>query len=143
MKRLVSVLGMLAIGVLLVVVPQAAQAAGNGPAAHSAASPMSSCPVTRYNYTGYEVCEFYNGDSVNYGNGNIEYFVVGTNYQIYHIWKGSGGWHSLGGVARKATPNGVAVLSTNPTVITTIGTNNYYYCNSRGTGTWSGWFYCD
>jgi hypothetical protein len=99
-------------------------------------STLSSCAITKYGYTGYRICEF-DYSYIDRGNGNIEWFVVGTNYAIYHIWPGSGGWHSLGGRARTATPNGAYAYLYG---VETIGTNNYWYCRDWP---WSsGWYQC-
>lgn len=65
----------------------------------------SVCHYTQCGYTGNVICGF-SITSVNHGNGNIEYYAVGANYAIYHIWAYSSGWRSLGGQARTAAPNG-------------------------------------
>ncbi len=81
------------------------------------------CDVSEYGYAGKMLCG-YGRDSVNWGNGNIEYFVIGTNYAIFHIWKGSGGWHSLGGQTSRTDHFGVrAWHSSDQTGIETIGTD--------------------
>ena len=99
-------------------------------------STLSSCAITAYGYTGYRICEF-DYSYIDRGNGNVEWFVVGTNYAIFHIWPGSGGWHSLGGQARTATPNGAYAYLYG---VQTIGTNHYWYCRDWP---WSsGWYRC-
>ena len=100
------------------------------------ASTSSACAITKYGYTGYRICEF-DYSNIDRGNGNIEWFVVGANYAIYHIWPGSGGWKSLGGRARTATPNGAYAYFYG---VQTIGTNHYWYCRDWPWG--SGWYRC-
>lgn len=81
---------------------------------------------------------------VTYSNGNQEWFAIGTDYHIYHIWAGSGGWHSLGGTAADYSGNGVwsHYVSDSNVWIDTVGTNNAYYCDHRGIPNWSGWSIC-
>jgi hypothetical protein len=99
-------------------------------------SPLSSCAITLYGYTGYRICEF-DYSYINWGNGNVEWFVVGTNYAIYHIWLNSGGWHSLGGQADRQTPNGAYAYLFG---VSTWGTNDLFYCRDWP---WSsGWYRC-
>lgn len=104
---------------------------------------LSKCAVTAYGYTGYRICEF-DWLSVTKSNGSVEYFVVGTNYAVFHIWPGSGGWKSLGGRARTATPNGVYYLTVSgPDYgVATIGTDNRTWCTINSSGRWSNWFAC-
>ncbi|MXM65881.1 hypothetical protein GR925_21115 [Streptomyces sp. HUCO-GS316] len=99
------------------------------------ASASASCAIDAYGHRGYRVCGF-DYFRYNWGGGNYEYFVVGTNYRIYHIWKGAGGWKSLGGVARSAAPNGT--YATDPTGVATIGTDNRCWWRPRGNGSWPG-----
>jgi hypothetical protein len=111
---------------------------------HSAvkgATANSACAITVYGYTGYRVCEFAYS-SLDWGGGNVEVFVVGTDYAIYHIWNGSGGWHSLGGMARNTTPNGAYAFNSPSIGVETIGTDNNWYCNYWGSASWSGWQRC-
>jgi opacity protein-like surface antigen len=98
---------------------------------------QSACAITVYGYTGYRICEF-DYFSYNWGGGNYEYFVVGTNYAIYHIWKGSGGWKSLGGQASRYAPNGT--YPTTPTGVATYGTDENLWC--RAWPWTSGWHRC-
>lgn len=109
---------------------------------NQAASPNAACAITEYGYAGEYICGF-NVLPVAH-DGLTEYFVVGTDYAIWHIWPGSGGWHSLGGKARKATPNGVyleGIVSTDSWGIYTYGTDNHTWCNNWGIP-WSGWYSC-
>jgi hypothetical protein len=140
MKRLLYTLAALATGLVLAVAPQAAQA--------SDVSPATTCTgtyvVSHYGHDGVAICNFH-VDQVDNGNGNIEYFVVGANYHIFHIWKGSNGWHDLNGISR-SWDSGVWAYrdsATGNAYLTTIGTNSYVYCNDRIGGVWSGWYYCD
>lgn len=118
------------------VVPQATVTTVAGADHGDDASTLSSCAITKYGYTGYRICEF-DYSYIDRGNGHIEWFVVGTNYAIYHIWPGSGGWKSLGGRARTATPNGAYAYLYG---VQTIGTNHYWYCRDWPWG--SGWYRC-
>lgn len=103
---------------------------------------LSSCATTVYGYTGYRICEF-EWFYVTHANGSNEYFVIGTNYAVFHIWPGSGGWKSLGGKARKATPNGTYfVTDTGYYGVRTIGTDNWSWCRFNIYGTWSSWATC-
>lgn len=144
-------LGISAVFVALFVVPASPAHADNGaPSAPAQAaaimipgtdqdgdpSTLSSCAVTVYGYTGYRICEFV-WSYLPHPDGTIEYFVVGTNYAIFHIWPGSGGWHSLGGQARAATPNGAYSYYYG---VSTVGTNNLLYCRDWP---WTfGWYTC-
>lgn len=99
-------------------------------------SPLSLCAITKYGYSGWRICEF-TYSYIDRGNGNVEWFVVGSDYAIYHIWPGSGGWHSLGGRARTAAPNGAYTYLYG---VETIGTDNAWWCRDWP---WSsGWHRC-
>jgi len=100
------------------------------------ASTLSSCAITLYGYTGYRICGF-DYSYINWGNGNVEWFVVGTNYAIWHIWLNSGGWHSLGGQADRQTPNGAYTYLYG---VATWGTDDFLWCRDWP---WSsGWYRC-
>lgn len=104
------------------------------------ASVKAACAIDAYGHRGYRVCGF---DYFRYdwGGGNYEYFVVGTNYAVWHIWKGASGWKSLGGKARTAAPNGT--YATSPVGVATIGTDNNCWWRPRGNGSWpGGWRRC-
>jgi hypothetical protein len=106
------------------------------------ATTLSSCATEVYGYTGYRICEFA-WFYVRHVNGSKEYFVVGTNYAVFHIWPGSGGWKSLGGKARRAIPNGTyPVTDTGYYGVRTIGTDNWSWCRFNVRGSWSGWDTC-
>lgn len=103
-------------------------------------SPASNCTVPSPYGTGLTPC----GDVyswVTYSNGSQEWFAIGTDYHIYHIWAGSNGWHSLGGTAANYSGNGAwsHYVNDNNVWIYTVGTDNAYYCDYRGIPTWSGW----
>lgn len=93
------------------------------------ASTLSSCAITAYGHTGYRICEF-DMSVVDHGGGNLEYFVIGTNYAMYHIWRNSNGWRSLGGEADRQTPNGAYAYSTGGGGfgVSMFGTNDALYC---------------
>jgi hypothetical protein len=100
---------------------------------------LSSCSVSVYGYSGKRICEFA-WFYYTHSNGSREYFVVGTNYAVYHAWQGSGGWKSLGGQARRALPNGTyPVHDTGYEGVRTIGTDNWSWCRFNVRGTWSPW----
>lgn len=100
----------------------------------------SSCPIKVHGYAGKRVCGF-DYFYYDWGGGNHEYFVVGTNYSVFHAWRGSGGWKPLGGKARKTAPNGA--YATSPTGVATIGTDNRCWWRPRGNGSWPGsWRRC-
>ncbi len=106
------------------------------PAVVKATSAADACPVTAYGYTGYAICDFIYS-TYDWGGGNLEYFVVGTDYQIWHAWKGSGGWHSLGGQASRATPNGAYAYAKG---VATYGTDRNLWCRDHP---WTnGWRRC-
>ncbi len=103
-------------------------------------SPNANCTVPSPYGNGETPC----GDVyswVTYSNGSQEWFAVGTDYHIYHIWAGSGGWQSLGGTAANYAGNGVwAHYGGDSDVwIYTTGTDNAYWCNMRGIPHWTGW----
>lgn len=141
MRRILAAAALIAASISPIASPMA-QAATNAASAPADADSASSCAVSEYGYTGYRICGFV-PSQVKYSNGDIEYFVVGTNYAVFHIWRGASGWKSLGGVARPTTPNG-AYSFTSPVGVATIGTDNRYWCRYRGDGSWSGgWSLCD
>jgi hypothetical protein len=89
-------------------------------------SPQSVCleKLSPYGYDGWRVCDFDWFANV-YSDGNIEYFVVGSDFAIWHIWRNSGGWKSLGGHAKETLPNGVYEYdAASGFGITTIGAND-------------------
>ncbi|WP_213455507.1 hypothetical protein [Rhizomonospora bruguierae] len=104
---------------------------------------LSKCAVTEYGYTGYRICEF-DWLAVYKSNGSVEYFVVGTNYAIFHIWPGSGGWKSLGGKASSWAPNGVYYLTVSggDYGVWTYGTDERPWCTINASGRWTSWFSC-
>jgi hypothetical protein len=95
-------------------------------ASKGSVSTAAACPITVYGYTGQRVCG-YGYSYIDRGNGNVEWFVIGTNYAVYHIWPSSGGWKSLGGQSsRNDTWGAIAYL--NPEGVSTVGTNELLYC---------------
>jgi hypothetical protein len=106
------------------------------PTAANGEQTASACAVTAYGYTGYAICDFL-ASNLDWGGGNVEYFVVGTDYAIWHAWKGSGGWHSLGGQAAHATPNGAYAY---PYGVSTYGTDGRLWCRDHPWTT--GWRLC-
>jgi hypothetical protein len=145
-------MGSAIVAVLALLVPTTAQAAPSGgvdtshsravktpSASATSAVAAAACAITRYGYTGYEVCG-YGHSALDWGGGNVETFVVGTNYEIYHIWKGSGGWKSLGGQSSRSNSYGAQVYNYPVNGVATVGTNNLLYCRDWP---WSsGWFRC-
>lgn len=116
--------------------PQATAVTIPGTEADGDPSTLSVCEVIVYGYRGSRICEF-TWSYLDHPSGKREYFVVGANYHIYHIWDGSGGWHSLGGRARAATPNGAYSYHYG---VETYGTNNALYCRNWP---WTArWFQC-
>jgi hypothetical protein len=106
------------------------------------AQALTKCAIKRHNHTGYRICEM-SWDYYDWGRGNVETFVVGTNFQIYHIWKGASGWKSLGGKALAAAGNGVGVFTSPRFGVVTIGTDGNGWCRYRGNGNWAGgWKRC-
>lgn len=125
--------------------------AGNAVAAPSGAGALknrsvspafSSCSISFFGYAGAYICDtgvLFRQDS----SGLEEVFVIGTNWQIWHAWPGSNGWHSLGGAAQQEAPgNGVYQWSSNPYAIYTYGTDGRQWCDNWGTPTWGGWHLC-
>jgi hypothetical protein len=103
-------------------------------------STNANCGITRYGYSGVRICEFDYFDRV-WSSGNIETFVVGSNYAIWHIWAGSGGWRTLGGQARVQTPNG-ALPSNVYLGVRTVGTDHFWWCRYWSATAWSPWQRC-
>jgi hypothetical protein len=101
------------------------------------------CPITRYGYTGRYVCS-HGYRYIDRGGGNEEWFVVGTDFSIWHIWLNSGGWHSLGGLASAFTPNGAYLwFSANGTMgVWTIGAEPERRAWCRAWPWTSGWQLC-
>lgn len=105
-------------------------------------STQAACIFTAYGYTGRVPCEF-RVDAWTTPGGEVEYFMVGTDYAMWHIWPGSGGWKSLGGRARAATPNGAYVYFYPRDGVQMIGTDNQWWCLDYNGGTWRpGWYRC-
>jgi hypothetical protein len=106
----------------------------------TAANPYDTCRVVEYGYTGYVPCDlsqnpvkFTTPGAFDWGNGNIEYFVIGTDWQIWHIWKNSGGWKPLGGHALEVIWNySIAYSAGKPPTgnmwVESIGTNGNVWC---------------
>jgi hypothetical protein len=104
--------------------------------APSTASDLTVCSATAYGHTGYTYCEFV-PDFIDWGGGNIEYFVIGLDFAIWHIWLGANGWQTLGGEARHFAPNGAFTYTHG---VVTIGTDNNWWCRDWP---WTyGWFRC-
>ena len=106
---------------------------------------FSACGISRFGYGGQYICgtgilDVAAGTVAN--NGGAESFVIGTNWQIWHAWPGSNGWHSLGGVAEHTTGNGIAVRLAFPFIIQTFGTDGGLWCDNWATPTWGGWYSC-
>lgn len=106
-------------------------------------SPNANCTVPSPYGNGQTPCG-YVYSWVTYSNGAQEWFAVGTDFHIYHIWSASSGWRSLGGTAENTAGNGVwAHYGGDSDVwIDTIGTDNAYWCDTRGIPNWSGWKIC-
>lgn len=132
-------LGLFALIVALFIAPAAPAGADKGASRAATVAAEDSaevCKLTRYGYQGNTICGFSTAQ-IKHNNGTYEYFLVGTNYAIYHIWPGSGGWKSLGGKAYPVPPNGVYASGY---TIRTIGTDKKYYCR---TWPWTaGWRRC-
>ncbi|MFE0170803.1 hypothetical protein ACFWZ2_00680 [Streptomyces sp. NPDC059002] len=108
----------------------------------SAAAPEK-CPIEAYGHKGWTFCDT-PGFAYNWGGGNIEYFVVGTNYAVYHIWKGASDWKSLGG---KVSSTRIGVWDAQDVVgqvgAAVYGTDNRCWWRPRGNGSWPGtWRRC-
>jgi hypothetical protein len=112
-------------------------------AGKTAAAAADSCPVTEYGYTGQRLCA-YGWTYLDRGNGNLEYFVIGTNYAVYHIWKGASGWKSLGGQTSRTIVYGAvayAYTDGSGSGVSTYGTNNLQYCRDWP---WTAdWYRCE
>lgn len=120
----------------------AAAPSGVGALKDQSASPaFSTCSVSAFGYGGEAIC---GTEALTVYSGGVakEAFVIGTNWAIWHAWPDSDGWHSLGGVAEHTTANGVYLLSSNPYVIWTYGTNGSPYCSNWGIPNWSSWYAC-
>ena len=103
------------------------------------ASPNAVCSISEYGYTGLTYCGF--GATEFDWSGGTEYFVVGTDYQVWHIWQGSGGWQPLGGKTTGSTPNNGVHPISNVLGVWMYGTDNRQWCDDWGTP-WSGWHLC-
>jgi hypothetical protein len=115
-----------------------------GAAQSQSVTPDSACPVSAFGYGGEAVCGSV-AMTYKYPDSHQEAFIIGINYAIWHAWKGSNGWHSLGGTARAASPTGVWLAGTfnsGKPIIDTYGTNNGVYCDNWGSPAWSGWYAC-
>ncbi|MGW8377926.1 hypothetical protein [Streptomyces sp. ODS28] len=98
------------------------------------------CPIKLYGYTGRRICEF-QYFRYDWGDGNLEYFVVGTNYSVWHIWKGADGWKNLGGTARTEEPNGT--YDTDPPGVATVSPGHNCWWRPWDGGSWPGtWRLC-
>lgn len=126
---------------------QNATAGGNAVVASSGAGVVpafSSCPVSAFGYAGQKICGTTEYDHPGIDGRVAEVFVIGTNWQIWHAWQGSNGWHSLGGVAQHSSTNGVFLWSLSPFAIKTHGNDSSgtWYCDNWGVPSWGGWHPC-
>ena len=102
----------------------------------------SFCAVQAYGYTIYKPCGFIHMGIVWGPASNIEWFTVrSSDYAVWHIWPGSGGWHSLGGQARAAQPNGAWTYADKYIQrVETYGLDNDWWCRAWP---WDrGWYRC-
>ncbi|WP_433262051.1 hypothetical protein ACQPZF_28450 [Actinosynnema sp. CS-041913] len=103
------------------------------------AAAAAPCPIERFTYWGTALCDTHVLD-VDWGNGRLESFVVGTNRQVWHAWPGSGGWKSMGGWAYdmvKVWKDGKA------RIVAHKGKDNRRWCHKDpGNGKWSGTYFC-
>ncbi|MFD9904095.1 hypothetical protein [Streptomyces sp. NPDC059063] len=98
------------------------------------------CPITIHGYKGKVICDT-PGVKWTWGNGVTEYFFVGADYAIWHVWNNSGGWKSLGGQAHKR--NTGVWNATGATGVSTVGLDGKCWWRPRGNGSWPGtWRHC-
>lgn len=100
------------------------------------------CRITAYGKTGYTYCDMQPA-RYNWGRGNIEHFVIGTKFDIYHIWDGAPKWKSLGGEAFHAPNTWLDVTDSPNFRVMTLGLDMNWWCRFRNGGSWSGgWSRC-
>ncbi|NUR59201.1 MAG: C40 family peptidase [Catenulispora sp.] len=122
-------------------------AAPAGTIAPNDAAAASACAVNAWGHVGYRIC----GTSYTlkkWTNGHQEYFVIGTDKQIWHIADWMKSWEPMGGTAKswvaagydsyesKADPQG------RPTVVT-VGTDNREHCRTYTGKSWNTWHPCE
>ncbi|MEN3610590.1 hypothetical protein [Plantactinospora sp. ZYX-F-223] len=102
------------------------------------------CAFEMYGYRGWVICRM-DWSAITWVSGTDTYeevFVIGTDWSVWHIWRGSGGWKSLGGRALAEIGNG-AFADVNPVRAMTFGLDADLWCRYRGTGNWAGgWSRC-
>lgn len=148
---------MLMVGLAALVTPALSEAAAAEPTVESfvlnedtadsvstQASELDQCSLEKFGYTGWGYCETF-VSRVTYGDGAQEWFMIGLDWRIWHVWAGAGGWKSLGGWAYHAIGNGVWIRQgpPSPVIIRTIGLDGYGWCRNRYGGGWGGsWYAC-
>ncbi len=111
--------------------------------ASESAPSESSCAIARYGYTGYRICNPNTTILTNpwWRDNTQETFVVGSDHAVWHIWPGSGGWHSMGGGAlADGTADLDAWYSTKlHHVIAVYAPDYHWWCSVLIGSTWAGW----
>src|SRR5665647_2443426 len=73
----------------------------------------------------------------NWGSARTDWFVTGTNHQLYHSWTGHTGWESLGGYL---TSSPAATSPTSGVIdVFARGTNGALYTRHYSGGSWGAW----
>ena len=134
-KLAVPLLAMAAMAATLVAAPVSASAA--------AAADTSICHDNSYG--GNWFCA-YGHHSFTFTNGTNQFFVIGPDFAVWTRWRNSSNvysaWTSLGGTIRHSYSSADFKLIScdNIPSVLVVGTNNYWYINSRKTsGVWNGW----
>ncbi len=133
-----------------------AQAAGSSPRSENEellAIPPPQCDIRKGSYTGWRVCGLSQA-AYTYTDGREEWFVIGMDLAVWHIWQrweGDtrwSGWYSLGG--RILWPGDYGVVryfasGVNRPEIRVVGTDGRCWARRfrPEVPTWSDWFIID
>jgi hypothetical protein len=130
---------------LIIAVCSLAAVTFGAPAAGAAVQrPADECPIQVGIYPGVYKCGTRVGAFTWFSDHREEYFVVGTNGVVYHIWQRSrddqewSGWYPMAGSNNVVDGVDVAGPHDNPTVWVTGGDGHQWYTNYTDAG-WAPW----
>lgn len=126
-------------------------AAGTTRPGTNAAVPAAACSIKPGAYVGHRVCGMNYFQHI-WDDGRHEYFIVGTNYAVFHAYQRFPGdrtwskWISMGGRVDDSNNFGVHLYGLGgpgdwPTIVV-LGTDRLAYCRSYTGSGWSGWHRC-
>jgi hypothetical protein len=81
-------------------------------------------------------------NGVYWPDGHLEYFGIGTNWQVYRTTSSANGWQSMGGTA---TNTWQAYINGNgyPTIaVFNVNASHMIWCKQYISPSWQGWYAC-